>query len=92
MAGRFLDERLSAGLELRYVGDRPRRDGSSEDSYLTVGGRLRYSPLGTDRLLLIGDVRNLFDTEYGHVVGDDHVQQSLQMDGITSRLGMRLRF
>jgi len=53
---------------------------------------LQIRPFRNERLELFADVNNLFDEEYSHVVGDEHVQEVLQMNGRTYRIGLRAHF
>ena len=41
---------------------------------------------------LSGGVRNLFDTKYADPVSDQHVQEAIEQNGRTARIGLTWKF
>lgn len=84
-------ERITAGLEGEYVGERLAINGEAVDGYyrqnLTIASaRLRGH---FDVKFTVG---NLFNQEYGDVGGVEHRQTVILQDGRTSRLSVTYRF
>jgi outer membrane receptor protein involved in Fe transport len=82
----------SAALELRYVGERPTRDGTEVGGYTLINALVRAHLLRSDILEVCAGVDNMLDANWGTVGGDEHKQLEIPMDGRTFRLGLRARF
>jgi iron complex outermembrane receptor protein len=75
-----LGERLSAGFELRYTGDRKTPQGGTAEGYF-LGNLTLASRLLGGRLELSASAYNLFDQEYFDPGSEEHVQNLIEQDG-----------
>jgi len=76
----LLEDRLSAGLETHYTGERKTLSGDDTHGYFLTHLTL-FSARLAEGLELSAGVNNLFDKEYGHPGFDEHVQDILIQDG-----------
>jgi iron complex outermembrane receptor protein len=84
-------EKVFAGLELFYVGERASLAGRTIDDYflanLTISAREIAQGLDFS-----ASIYNLFDEEYFDPGGTEHVQDQLKQDGIAFRFKLTYRF
>lgn len=84
-------QRLLAGIEYQYVGERETLGSDDADAYSLVNLTLNAPDLWGG-LSLAGSVYNLFDEEYGDVGSEEHIQTEIPQDGRTYRLKAYYRF
>ncbi|MFH1679745.1 MAG: TonB-dependent receptor [Candidatus Eisenbacteria bacterium] len=91
IVSRLLGERLAAGFELRYTGDRKTPKGDTADGYV-VGNLTLSSRLLRGRLELSASAYNLFDKTYFDPGSEEHVQDLIEQDGRSFGVAARVGF
>jgi len=76
----LLEERLSAGFELRYTGDRKTPKGGTAEGYF-LGNLTLASRFLRGKLELSASAYNLFDRRYFDPGSEEHVQNLIEQDG-----------
>ncbi|WP_146180354.1 TonB-dependent receptor [Opitutus sp. ER46] len=91
LAQPLLHDRLTAGLELQYMGSVRTYTGTATDDFLLTNltFRLLHLPGGLE---LSASIYNLFDTAYGYVGAEEHAQRTIPQKGRNFRLKATLRF
>lgn len=84
-------ERLSAGFELQYTGERKTPKGGTADAYAVTNLTLT-SRLFRGRLELTAGVLNLFDERYDDPGSEEHEQDRIEQDGRAFGLKARVGF
>jgi len=86
-----LEKALFAGLEVQYNGRSRTLDEDETDAFVLTNLTFTYrSP--SKRLEITAGVYNLFDREYSYPAFDEHVQDQIEQDGRTFRVGLMYRF
>lgn len=80
---------LLAGLEIQYVSPRLTYQGRSSGDYVLTNLTVTWEWARTG-LEMQGSVQNLFDREYTHPGGVEHLQDLLAQDGRSLRLAVKL--
>jgi outer membrane receptor for ferrienterochelin and colicins len=88
----LLEGQLVPALEVHYLGARPTLAGAQADAYTLASLTLQVRPRALPRLVLLGRIGNVFDTQYSDPGGEEHTQDLLMRDGRTAWLSVRLRF
>jgi iron complex outermembrane receptor protein len=88
--------RSFVSLEAQYLSTRatlPRFDGVSSGSVgpVAVGNVTLVQPIGP-QWELTGGVRNLFNSKYSDPVSDQHLQEAVEQNGRTARIGLTWKF
>jgi outer membrane receptor for ferrienterochelin and colicins len=76
-----------ASMELQYLGRRATLGGGSVAPATVVNATLQH-PLGRSLQVMV-TARNLFDARYADPASAEHVQDSIQQNGRTIRIGLR---
>lgn len=76
--------------EVHYVGERPSLLGTTVPSYTVANAA--FSARVSNRWYLALSVRNLFDRKYFDPASPEHVQDVIEQNGRTMRLGLRWDF
>ena len=84
-------EELFAGLEVLYDSKAQTLSGDHADGFVLTNLTLTY--VGCSKHLeIFASVYNLFDTRYAYPGFGEHVQDTIEQDGRTFRVGLTLRF
>jgi iron complex outermembrane receptor protein len=83
--------RLFAGLEILYDSEARTLGGRETDEILLTNLTLTYVN-ASKRLEIAASVYNLLDVKYGYPGFGEHVQDEIEQDGRTFRIGLTLRF
>ncbi len=84
-------ERLFAGLEVLYDSKAQTLSGDHADDFVLTNLTLTY--VGCSKHLeIFASVYNLFDARYAYPGFGEHVQDTIEQDGRTFRVGLTLRF
>jgi iron complex outermembrane receptor protein len=87
----LLGERLFAGMEVLYTGERDSVRGKTLDDF-TVANLTLTAPKVWKGLDLSGSIYNVFDKEYSHAGSEEHEQDGIEQDGRTYRVKLIYRF
>jgi iron complex outermembrane receptor protein len=84
-------ERLFAGVEVLYDSKARTLGGSYADDFILTNLTLTYVS-ASRRLEIAASLYNLFDVDYAYPGFGEHVQETIEQDGRTFRIGLTCRF
>jgi len=87
----IVDEALFAGLEVQYNGPSETLAGNESDDFVLTNLTVTYID-PSEKLEFSAGVYNLFDVEYAYPAYEEHIQDTLEQDGLTFRMELTYRF
>jgi len=86
-----IPERLFAGIEVLYDSEAKTLAGHETDDVVLTNLTLTYAS-ASKRMEIAASIYNLFDVDYANPGFNEHVQDQIQQDGRTFRVGLTYRF
>jgi len=86
-----IPQRLFAGLEVLYDSKAKTLAGEETDDVVLTNLTVTYVG-ASKRMEIAASVYNLFDVEYAHPGFGEHIQDQIEQDGRTFRIGLTYRF